>query len=44
VFGKSSAESILYQCLGGQVWMQMTTEGIETDLYEGLNLDKLEKI
>jgi hypothetical protein len=43
VFGNSSAESNLYQCLGGQVWMQITTDGVETDLYEGLNLDKLEK-
>jgi hypothetical protein len=43
VFEESSAESNLYQCLGGQVWMQIITEGVETDLYEGLNLDKLEK-
>jgi len=43
MFDETSAESNLYRCLGGQVWMQMTTEGVETDLYEGLNLDKLEK-
>jgi hypothetical protein len=43
VFEEFSAESNLYQCLGGQVWMQITTEGVETDLYEGLDLDKLEK-
>ena len=36
-------ESNLYQCLGGQAWMQLITEGVEADLYEGLNLDKLEK-
>jgi hypothetical protein len=31
----ASAEPLLYRSLGGQVWMQMITEAVELDTYQG---------
>ena len=41
--GASTAESHLYRCLGGTVWMQIATEAVQMDIYEGLKLGGLEK-
>ena len=39
----TSTEPLLYRSLAGQVWMQMITEAVEADTYEGLTLEKLSK-
>ena len=37
----TSTEPLLYRSLAGQVWMEIITEAVELETYEGLTLEKL---